>query len=341
MRPGEGYHPELLDKKVITAHELDSHIFDGHWGQLAQCPHDIKLAWSAKLGSSVYSSPLILPATAAGGPAAFSNTFLRYAEAVDGVDGHELPGWPYAFSRSGFHASPLAFDVDADGVDELLLLTSDAEVIFLSQAGMPLRDRGFKLPKLKVKKAWYDHADAMHKLPAKMHTHRMADHADGGGGADGAAAAAAAAEQPAAEFGDDIGAHGRLSAEAEASFGLFAPLGEEAQPGGEEGEGDAEGARADALLLPPRLAKWVETYEAPAALRALDSAGYVFVDAHVLASPTLADLDGDGERELVVGVSYYFEEESAARLARLGLPVDGGHFSRAPGVWSYGSATLH
>ena len=35
---------------------------------------------------------------------------------------------------------------------------------------------------------------------------------------------------------------------------------------------------------------------------------YVFVDAHVLATPTLTDLNGDGARnELVVPVSYYFD----------------------------------
>lgn len=39
-----------------------------------------------------------------------------------------------------------------------------------------------------------------------------------------------------------------------------------------------------------------------------DDNEFVFVDAHVLATPTLADTDGDGEaNELVVPVSYYFD----------------------------------
>lgn len=35
---------------------------------------------------------------------------------------------------------------------------------------------------------------------------------------------------------------------------------------------------------------------------------YVFVDPHVLSSPTLADVNGDGEMEVVFAVSYYFDE---------------------------------
>ena len=36
---------------------------------------------------------------------------------VRGVDGHEERGWPHVFGRSSFHASPLAHDIDGDGVD--------------------------------------------------------------------------------------------------------------------------------------------------------------------------------------------------------------------------------
>jgi hypothetical protein len=33
----------------------------------------------------------------------------------------------------------------------------------------------------------------------------------------------------------------------------------------------------------------------------------VLVDAHILAAPAVADLDGDGWPELVVPVTYYFD----------------------------------
>lgn len=35
---------------------------------------------------------------------------------------------------------------------------------------------------------------------------------------------------------------------------------------------------------------------------------YVLVDAHVLATPVIADIDGDGGDELIVTVSYYFDK---------------------------------
>ena len=120
------------------------------------------------------------------------------------------------------------------------------------------------------------------------------------------------------EFGGDIGAHGGLSADAEMSFGLFAP-GED-----EDEDGDAvfEEAGGDGDDAEPRLDTWAATYEDPEVQRALDAAGYLYVDAHALSTPALADVDGDGARELVVAVSYFIEEESAARLARHGVIID-------------------
>ena len=41
------------------------------------------------------------------------------------------------------------------------------------------------------------------------------------------------------------------------------------------------------------------------ARRAVD--GRVFVDAHALCTPAVGDVDGDGEPELVLAVSYYFD----------------------------------
>jgi len=37
------------------------------------------------------------------------------------------------------------------------------------------------------------------------------------------------------------------------------------------------------------------------------SGNFIFVDAHILATPVVADLDNDGNDELIIPVSYYFD----------------------------------
>lgn len=102
--------------------------------------HDIQLTWTAKLGASVYSTPLIaLDPAGSGMPMVLSTTFVRYVEALRGSDGHSAgPNWPHAFGRATFHTSPLLFDADGDGADELLLLSYQGELLFLKSNGVPL-----------------------------------------------------------------------------------------------------------------------------------------------------------------------------------------------------------
>lgn len=35
----------------------------------------------------------------------------------------------------------------------------------------------------------------------------------------------------------------------------------------------------------------------------------VYLDAHIMATPTIADLSGNGARKLVVPVTYFFDED--------------------------------
>jgi len=42
---------------------------------------------------------------------------------------------------------------------------------------------------------------------------------------------------------------------------------------------------------------------------------YVLIDAHVLSTPTLADVDGDGHVELILAVSYFFDKKTGASAA--------------------------
>lgn len=54
---------------------------------------------------------------------------------------------------------------------------------------------------------------------------------------------------------------------------------------------------------------------------------HVYVDAHVLATPVVADINGDGADDLVVPVSWYFDKETYAEpkaWRELGLGVNVG-----------------
>lgn len=37
--------------------------------------------------------------------------------------------------------------------------------------------------------------------------------------------------------------------------------------------------------------------------------GYVYVDAHVLCTPIIADINADGDDEIIFAVSYYFDRD--------------------------------
>lgn len=37
--------------------------------------------------------------------------------------------------------------------------------------------------------------------------------------------------------------------------------------------------------------------------------GFVFIDSHILCTPAIGDIDGDGRDELVVGASYFFDRD--------------------------------
>lgn len=41
--------------------------------------------------------------------------------------------------------------------------------------------------------------------------------------------------------------------------------------------------------------------------------GHVWLDPHILANPAIADIDGDGQEELVIAVSYFFDRDQYSR----------------------------
>lgn len=51
-------------------------------------------------------------------------------QVLGGPDGSQAVGWP-AFHKSTMHASPLLYDIDFDGIRDVLLATYDGEIVFV------------------------------------------------------------------------------------------------------------------------------------------------------------------------------------------------------------------
>jgi len=55
--------------------------------------------------------------------------FVHYTEVLEGPDGAKALGWP-GFHRSTVHAAPLLYDIDMDGIRDVVVTTYDGEVMF-------------------------------------------------------------------------------------------------------------------------------------------------------------------------------------------------------------------
>ena len=200
-------------------------------------------------------------------------------------DGHHVAPSPITLTSSSasFHSSPILYDYNRDGWLDVLWLNVDGQLLIVNGrlGAQPLLLAPLvRLQKLKVRRRWYEGLNV-----TKPHTaHRQA--------------------QPAV-FEEEEGDNGEqqrtgrrlLQVEDDDTFShMLDNLPDE--------------ARANILLF---------SSSPDASLIQLDDHNeveyptddeHVWVDAHVLATPTLTDFNLDGERdELVISVSYFFDEE--------------------------------
>ena len=60
-------------------------------------------------------------------------------QVLEAADGAQAAGWP-AFHKSKVHASPLLYDVDSDGVQDILVATYDGQILaFRDTVRQPIR----------------------------------------------------------------------------------------------------------------------------------------------------------------------------------------------------------
>lgn len=122
---------------------------------------DFKMKWSATVSSSVYSTPLVFLSTAGGGKHILVNTFYQTLEMLEST-GFKPWGWPITFEGSTFQGTPILYDVDGDGIDDIGVVDKNANVYFVKvgEFGQYLEDYHMQVPSLQVKKDWHVGLDA-------------------------------------------------------------------------------------------------------------------------------------------------------------------------------------
>ncbi len=126
-----------------------------HMDKEASCSFDFHLKWTVHVSSPVYATPLIFPSGPEGRKEIFISTFYDFVEVL-GDDGYKPWGWPMAFEDSTFLGSPILFDIDADGKDDVGVVDKNGNLFFirLGEYGQYLEDFHTHVPRLRVKKDW-------------------------------------------------------------------------------------------------------------------------------------------------------------------------------------------
>lgn len=380
--------PEYIDKHPRSQEVISSRKFFNatpieHIGQMktlqdgfAQTCHiDIKVKWMSTLGSSIFASPVIFPGADGEGESQIAaSTFYDYIELMRS-DGYKPLGWPLSLEGSSFQGSPLLYDIDGDGINDIGLIDKDANFywIRIGDFGQYLEDYHVQIPKLKVKKNWYiglddgfadryasasmfDHnvetyKQGNHSKPAnkakiddlflsvsqksypdlhEFHEDHDGDQDEEEINIDEPSRRLQEVEPGERNFIPDFGEDGSISADLYVDDYVSIPR-DPYENNFREGEihstdpienhdiNDIEDADAAAEMGYRSFDDGFHYYMNNAHTVMQDDKDVVFLDPHVLGSAAMVDVDGDGHMEILVAVSYYFDE---AKYAEGGLPDD-------------------
>jgi hypothetical protein len=145
------YHASTPD----VLHNVESVIHD------ATCPkQEFKLRWASGVESSVYAPPVLFPSGPEGKRQIFMSTFYEHIEMI-GYDGFKPWGWPLTFEGSSFQGSPMLYDIDADGANDIGLIDKNGNFFWIrvGNFGQYLEDYHIQIPKLKIHKEWAKKVD--------------------------------------------------------------------------------------------------------------------------------------------------------------------------------------
>ncbi|XP_076442977.1 uncharacterized protein LOC143281614 [Babylonia areolata] len=135
--------------------------FEAEKIQRKKCHYNLKVQWHTDIGSSPFAStPLIADVNGDGMLEVVAVPFSETITVLEGSSGKALPSshWPLHNLDTTFHASPLQYDIDGNGVLDILLVSSSGEIMFYRHDGLMLNQFLYQLPKAYVLRYWHQRA---------------------------------------------------------------------------------------------------------------------------------------------------------------------------------------
>ena len=261
----------------------------------------LDLAWQHHADSGVYATGVITPSLLHSHDRQHTSDkllilpgFQHHLNVLD-HDGHHVGPSPLTLTSStaSFHSSPVLYDYNRDGWLDVLWLNVDAQLLIVNGrlGAQPLLLAPLtRLPKLRVHRRWYEGLNVT--IPATMHRQpRTAVFED-----EDEPDASNRQQQQQQQQQQGLGRR-LLAVEDDDTFAhMLDNLPEE--------------ARANLLLFSSSPDSSLIQLDEHNEVEYPQDEAHVWLDAHVLATPTLTDFNLDGERdELVISVSYFFDEE--------------------------------
>ncbi|DBA92804.1 TPA: hypothetical protein ACH3X1_002991 [Trebouxia sp. C0004] len=120
------------------------------------CPQNVQLKWTTEVSFSIYATPTITDLYSDAHKDIIVPAFVNQLEVLDAADGARATDWE-GQHQSALHTSALLFDIDFDGIQDILIATYDGDVLAFKDTGEALSlAHSFFVPPLKVRKDWFE-----------------------------------------------------------------------------------------------------------------------------------------------------------------------------------------
>ncbi|GAM19231.1 hypothetical protein SAMD00019534_024060 [Acytostelium subglobosum LB1] len=233
------------------------------------------ILWSTETHSSIVSTPIITDLFAEGSKDIVLVNTNNYVDVIRGKSGTRAIGWPFILPESTFSSSPILYDFDQDGHNEIVVATREGEILFIHSNGMLAFNSTLRIPPLKVAKNWFSitdkHVDASFSLHERDIRKRISK-----------------------EYRETNAKEQQLNNQTPQENEMYSM-----SPYVKQKHEHYE------ILFSEHYEHYIQANRQYSSHSKL----HIWVDAHVLSSPIIADIDADGNMELIVAASYYYDHE--------------------------------